>query len=118
VRGALIILGTFFTGLGLIGVFIPLLPTTPFLLLAAACYARGSKKCHTWFLTNRWFGKYVSAYLERRGIPQRTKVMLIVLLWLTIGYSTIFLVPQIVLKLIMIAVAAGVSWHILTLTTL
>lgn len=118
VRGTLIVLGTFFAGLGLIGVFLPLLPTTPFLLLAAACYAKGSRKCHTWFLNNRWFGKYVAGYLKRRGLPQRTKVLLIFLLWLTIGYSTVFLVPQIALKLVMIAVATGVSWHILTLKTL
>lgn len=118
VRGGLIVSGTLFAGLGLVGVFIPLLPTTPFLLLAAACYAKGSGKCHAWFLNNRWFGKYVSEYLEKRGVPKRTKVVLIALLWLTIGYSTIFLAPQVLLKLIMIAVAIGVSWHILTLKTL
>ena len=68
-RGILIISGSFFFELGIIGIVIPLLPTTPFLLLAAACYSRSSKKFYNWLLNNKWFGPYITNYLDGKGIP-------------------------------------------------
>ena len=67
--------GTFFVGLGIIGIFLPLLPTTPFLLLAAACYARSSKRFYNWLLNNKWFGNYIKNYRERKGIPLQIKII-------------------------------------------
>jgi len=66
-------LGTFFIGLGLIGIFIPILPTTPFLLLSAALYARSSDKFYNWLIENRLFGRYIKNYRNGRGIPAHIK---------------------------------------------
>ncbi len=91
-RWALIATGTFFVGLGIFGIFLPLLPTTPFLLLAAACYARSSKRFYNWLLNNKWFGNYIKNYRERKGIPLKIKILSISFLWIAIGYSAIFIV--------------------------
>ena len=65
-RYLLIVFGTFFLFLGLIGIILPLLPTTPFLLLAAACYARSSKKYHSWLLKNKLFGSYIKTIMMEK----------------------------------------------------
>ena len=118
VRILLIAAGTFFVGLALLGVVLPLLPTTPFLLLAAACYARSSQTFYNWLLNNRWFGQYIKDWRAGRGIPLKTKMLAISLLVLTIGYSIIFVVPNIIGKLLLILVAIGVTAHIIFLPTL
>jgi len=64
----LIVSGTFFLGLGITGIFLPLLPATPFILLAALCYARNSKKLYNWLVNNGWFGNYIKNYREGKGI--------------------------------------------------
>jgi len=86
-RWGLIIVGSFFAGLGILGIFLPLLPTTPFLLLAAACYIRSSEKLYNWLMNNKWIGRYIKNYLEGKGIPLKSKVLSISALWITIGYS-------------------------------
>jgi uncharacterized membrane protein YbaN (DUF454 family) len=118
IRILLIITGTLFVGLGIIGIFIPVLPTTPFLLLAAACYARSSRKFHEWLLNNRWFGDYIKNYLLGRGFPKKVKFLTITLLWITIGCSVAFAVQLFYVRLILILIAIGVSIHILTIRTL
>ena len=118
IRIPLIIAGTFFMGLGIVGIFVPVLPTTPLLLLAAACYARSSQRFHGWLVNNRWFGNYVRNYLQRKGVPLKVKVLTIVLLWVTIGASVAFAVQILVVRLILILVAIGVSVHILSIRTL
>ena len=118
VRILLIIAGTLFVGLGILGIFIPVLPTTPFLLLAAVCYARSSQRFYHWLLYNRWFGSYIRNYLQKGGIPLRVKVLTIALLWITIGCSVAFVVELFVVRLILILIAIGVSIHVLLLRTL
>lgn len=110
--------GTFFLALGIIGIAIPLLPTTPFLLLAAACYLRGSERMHKWLLNHRWFGEYIRNYQEGKGIPLKAKVMAISLLWITIGVSAFLFINNIWIRIILIAIAVGVSIHIISLKTL
>jgi uncharacterized membrane protein YbaN (DUF454 family) len=111
-------------GLGAIGMVLPILPTTPFLLAAAACFCKSSTRMYDWLLGNKWFGEYIKNYREGRGLPMRTKIMALIILWVTIGVSIIFLLnrlllPQLVLpmQLIMGAIAVGVSIHILKLPT-
>jgi uncharacterized membrane protein YbaN (DUF454 family) len=116
-RILLISCGTFFAIIGFIGIFLPLLPTTPFLLLAAACYARGSKKFYNWLITNRWFGEYIKNYREKEGIPIKTKVFAILILWITISYS-IFIMDILLIRIILIVVLTGVTCHLLTIKTL
>jgi uncharacterized membrane protein YbaN (DUF454 family) len=104
--------GTLSTGLGIIGVFIPILPTTPFLLLAAACYMRSSERFYRWLTNNRVFGAYVRNYIEGRGMPTRMKIFIILLLWLTIGLSITFGVQNTVVRIVLICIAIGVTVHI------
>jgi uncharacterized protein len=118
VKGVLIGVGTLSVGLGLLGMFVPLLPTTPFLLLAAFCYARSSERFYHWLMTNRFFGEYIRNYREGRGIALKHKVIALTLLWTTIGYSVCFLVTAWWGKALLVAIAAGVTIHLVTVGTL
>jgi uncharacterized protein len=108
-------LGTLSVGIGFVGIFIPLLPTTAFLLLAAWSYARSSERFYKWLLGNRMFGKYLTSYLEGRGVPVKTKFLSLSMLWIAILSSVLFFVENIYVNLLLIGIAAGVSYHILTL---
>ncbi len=116
-RGLLIIAGTISLAFGLLGIVLPVLPTTPFLLLSAACYYKGSKRMHNWLLNNRWFGGYIRNYMEGRGISLRTKVLAIALLWFFIAYSALFIINIFIFQIILFAIAVGVSVHLVTLPT-
>lgn len=118
IKGILIVTGTFFLGLGIIGIFLPILPTTPFLLLAAACYARSSKRFYDWLLNNKWFGSYIKNYREGKGIPLKVKILSITFLWITIIFSAFFIVTILFVRIILIIIAIGVTIHIITIRTL
>jgi uncharacterized membrane protein YbaN (DUF454 family) len=111
----LFIAGTISVAIGVIGIFVPLLPTTPFLLLAAACYLRSSERFYRWLLNNRFFGTYVGNYIEGKGVPLRIKIYTIALLWSTISLSIFLLSPSIVVKIVLLLVAIGVTLHIILL---
>ena len=117
-RAVLVIAGTIFTGLGLLGILIPLLPTTPFLLLAVACYARSSKRFYCWLLNNKWFGTYIRDYREGKGITLKVKVFVISLLWFTILFSTISIVNNQLVSIILVLLALGITVHLITIRTL
>jgi uncharacterized membrane protein YbaN (DUF454 family) len=87
IRALLLAAGTISLALGAIGVVVPLLPTTPFLLLATACYLRSSDRMHSWLVNNKWFGSYIKNYQEGKGIPLKTKVAAVSFLWITIIIS-------------------------------
>lgn len=109
--------GTFFLAIGAIGVVIPVLPTTPFLLLAAACYIRGSDRLYHWMINNSIFGKFIRNYKEGRGITLRNKALTMVFLWITISYSALFIVNRPLIKGLLFFIAIVVSAHILLLPT-
>ena len=109
----LITLGTFFVGVGIAGIFIPILPTTPFLLISAALYARSSKKFYNWLINNRIFGKFIKDYREGKGIPLRLKLITIILLWITIGCSAIFAIDILWVRIILVIIDVGVTIHII-----
>ena len=111
----LLIAGTISVAIGVVGIFVPLLPTTPFLLLAAACYSRSSKWFYRWLLDNRFFGTYVRNYVKGRGVPLRIKIYTIALLWSTIGLSIFLTSPSIIVKIVLIIVAIGVTLHMILL---
>jgi uncharacterized membrane protein YbaN (DUF454 family) len=117
-KGILIASGTIFLIIGIIGIFIPLLPTTPFLLLAAACYIRGSKKFYNKLIKNKWLGEYIKNYQEGRGVPLSMKILTITLLWITIIFSTLIIVTNLYIQILLIIIAIGVTIHILTIKTL
>lgn len=104
--------------LGIIGMFVPILPTTPFLLLAAACYARSSDRFLNWLLNNRYFGAYIRNYREGRGMPRSTKILTLSALWLTLGMSAAFATSAFWLRLLLALVGVGVTLHLLRLKTL
>ena len=110
-------LGHLFTALGAAGVVLPLVPTTPFLLLAAAFYLRGSNKFYKWLVNHRVLGKYIRDYLEGRGVPVKAKISAIALLWVTISASVIFLIKIAAVKILLLCIAAGVTVHIAMLKT-
>lgn len=105
-------MGLLCTGLGVIGIFVPLLPTTPFLLLAAACFARSSDRFHTWLIEHKHLGPLVRGYLDGSGIPARAKRTAITLVWLTLPPSALLLVPPIWAKLSLILLALAITWYI------
>ena len=119
VKALWLIAGTICLVLGAIGIVLPILPTTPFLLAAAACYYKSSSRMHKWLLNNKWFGEYIRNYKEGRGLPLKTKITALAVLWLTIGISTVFmlnlLLPETLLlpmQAVMVVVAIAVSVHI------
>ena len=117
IRTLLLVSGTLCVVLGVLGMFLPVLPTTPFLLLAAICYARSSKRFYNWLMTNRWCGAYIRNYREGRGIPLKQKVLTILLLWLTIGYAAWFVISLWWVKLILLGIAVGVTIHLVRIKT-
>ncbi|MDI6766886.1 MAG: YbaN family protein [Bacteroidota bacterium] len=110
-----IVIGTISVTLGIIGIFVPLLPTTPLLLLGAACFAKSSVKFHNWLFHNRWFGRYLTNYREGKGIPVRIKVLSIVVLWIVVGCGMIFSEISEILKILLIMVGIAVTIHLMLL---
>jgi uncharacterized membrane protein YbaN (DUF454 family) len=117
-RWLLIAAGTISVALGLVGVFVPVLPTTPFLLLAAACFVRSSEQLYAWLIGHPWFGRYIRNYREYRAVTLRAKVVTLVLLWGMIGYSALAVVRMWWLRALLAAIAIGVTVHVLSLKTL
>jgi len=98
--------------LGVLGIFLPLLPTTPFLLLTAFCWARSSPRFHRWLMTNRFFGGSLSDYLAGKGVPLWQKLATLAVLWISLGVSARLLSRPWV-SLLLLAVAIGVTLHVL-----
>nr|WP_143160995.1 YbaN family protein [Pollutimonas bauzanensis] len=85
------IAGTLALVLAVLGIFLPLLPTTPFLLLASACYLRGSDRLHGWLMDNKVFGPYLANIHSGRGITLRAKIMALIFLWSSLAFSAWFI---------------------------
>ena len=113
----LIFLGSVCVLLGLVGIFIPVLPTTPLLLLAAYFFARSSNRALKWLTTNRWFGPNIQNYREGRGMTIRNKLLTLASLWIAIGLTTIFVVENGWVRFMLLGVASGVTIHILRIKT-
>jgi uncharacterized protein len=101
-----ILLGTLSLSLGILGIFVPGLPTTPFLLLAAFFYLKGSKRLYNWLINNKLLGKYIKNYQRRKGMTRQQKIYAISLMWIMIILSAGFLVHPVFVKIIILA--AGV----------
>jgi len=114
----LIILGSLFVILGIIGIFLPLLPTTPFLVLASICYIKSSSKFYNWLMNNKYLGNYIKNYIEGNGITVKAKVLYILPLWITITYSAIFVVDILYMRIILFLIAICITIHILHIKTL
>src|SRR6056300_1151458 len=108
-------LGSLFVVLGFLGLILPLLPTTPFLLLAAACYARGSERFHCWLMEHPWFGETIRRDQSGRGIPRKARNKTLLILWGTLLISAWFVRDRPWLHLILLTVGVGVTWYLMRL---
>ena len=113
-----IILGSISLALGILGIFLPLLPTTLFLLLTAALYFRVSPELYYWLLNHKYLGPYIRNFRENKAIPLRAKIISITLLWATMSYCIFCAVPYLWVTIILFLIAAGVTYHILSFKTL
>ena len=119
VKIVLTILGLLSLVLGVVGIFLPLLPTAPLLLLSAWCFIRSSTKLYDWLLNHPYLGKYIRNFREHRAIPLRVKVLSVAMVWLTIGYCIFVVVSgHLWAQLLMFTLAAAVTWRILSYATL
>ena len=117
-KSALIITaGWIALALGVIGVFIPILPTTPFLLLSLFLFTRSSQKMYDRILHHRILGSYVRDYVKHRAIQKKARIRTLILLWLTLLLS-IILVDQLTVRILLGVVGLGVSAHVLSLRTI
>jgi uncharacterized membrane protein YbaN (DUF454 family) len=117
-KAFLIAAGLLSLAIGTIGVFIPLLPTTPFLLLSAACFIRSSDRLYYWLINHRIFGNYIRNYRENRALSRFSKIVTLLILWGTISYTAFFAIPKLPVQLLLITIALGVTFHVLSLKTI
>lgn len=112
-----IILGSITLGLGVMGIFLPILPTTPFLLLSAFFYLRSSNRLYTWLINHRIFGKYIYNYMEKKAIPKAAKLIAIIFICISISI-TVILIDKLLFTIIIPFIAFFVIVHLLKLKTL
>lgn len=118
-KSLLAVLGVVSLSLGVAGIFLPLLPTTPFLLLAAWAFVRSSPRLYAWLINHPHLGEYIRNFRENRAIPLRVKVVSVSLVWLTIGFCIVAVVEQWLWAQAALALlAAAITWHILSYDTL
>ncbi len=110
--------GYFFLGMGILGIFLPVLPTTPFLLLSSACFFRASNKLYYWITNHKIFGEYIKNYRKFRAIPIRVKVFSILLLWGMMIITILFFIDLILVKFLLFIIAIVVTIYILRIKTL
>jgi uncharacterized protein len=102
---------------GVIGLFLPVVPTVPFLLLAAACFARSSERFHSWLVNHTHLGPLISDYLVSRSIPLRARRLAICMVWISFPSSAFLFVSNIWLKVLLISVAIAVTLYLMSLPT-
>jgi uncharacterized membrane protein YbaN (DUF454 family) len=117
IRVLLVIAGTLCLALGAIGIVLPVLPTTPFLLLAAALYVRSSKRLYTWLISHRLFGPFIRRYRETRTISRRSKVISLVLMWAMISLSLLLFIESLYAALAVLVLGAAGTAVLLRIRT-
>ena len=117
VKALLVAAGTVSVGLGVLGIVLPIVPTTPFLLLAAVCYAHSSERFYVALLTNRYFGMYIRDWRENRGLTLAMKLWIIFVMAATMGVSAVFFMPLVSVKILLGVVGTGVSIYVWRLPT-
>jgi hypothetical protein len=117
VRGLLLASGFLMSFLALLGFILPLLPTTPFLIAAAACFYRSSPRFYNLMMNNRYFGHTLRDYKAGKGISLRVKLVSLAFLWLSSLVSIIFFIPYLWLKMVVMVMVIGVTVHIYMIRT-
>ncbi len=111
-RAFLLSCGWIFTVLAFLGAILPLVPTTPFLLVAAACFYRSSDRFYKWIMFNKIFGHYLMDYKAGKGIPMHVKVMALVFTWASTMVSAFFFVPWLWLKILLVMISVAITIHL------
>lgn len=114
----LIIAGNISLSLGVAGIFLPVLPTTPFLLLSAACFLKSSDKLYYWLTHHRLLGSYISGYIKYKAISLRAKIISITALWAVICATLIFFMDNIWIRILLVLIATGVTVYLIQIKTL
>jgi len=117
-RWTLLTSGFLATALGVLGIFLPILPTVPFLLLALACFARSSERFYDWLLEHAYFGPIVQPYINGCGMSRVSKVKAITLLWASIILSAFFLIELVWVQVLLLVIACTVTFYLLSLPTI
>jgi uncharacterized protein len=117
-RRLFVVAGTVALIIGVIGIVIPVLPTTPFLFLAAICYMRGSQRLYNALLCNKVVGSYMRTYLEGRGMSLKMKIWTLSLLWIAILCTAVLATESLIVRIILVVVLIGVTIHILLIRTI
>jgi len=117
-RHVLMVFGWVFFGMGVVGMFVPVWPTTPFMLLAAACFMRSSKRLHRWLVEHPTYGQHIRDYLEGRGLTRRTKIVAIGSMWASILLSAALFVPRTEIDVLLVLIAIGVSVYLIRQPTI
>lgn len=112
------ILGLISLGLGILGIFLPILPTTPLLLLAAALFLRGNKNLYDWLMNHPKLGPYIRNFMEHKSIPLKIKILSVSLVWITLLNCALFVAEHWAFRSFFIILAAAISAHILSYKTL
>lgn len=109
--------GILLAAIGVIGIFLPVLPTTIFLILASACFVKSSPKANVWLRNHKILGAYLKNYQDKSGLTFKAKVFNITFLWLMISISAYFFTDEFFIRLLLFAIAIGVTIHILLIKT-
>ena len=117
-RWTLLFSGFLATGLGILGIFLPVLPTVPFLLLALACFARSSERFYIWLLDHAHFGPIIRPYINGQGMKRASKVKAIALVWASISLSAFYLVELDWVRWLLLLIACGVTLYLLKLPSI
>lgn len=117
IRFAYLVSGFLLVAIGIIGIFLPLLPTTIFLILASACFVKSSPKANEWLKNNKYLGPYIKNYQDKTGLTIKSKIFTIIFLWLSIGISAFYLINEFHIRILLLAIGAGVSIHIMFIKT-
>ena len=116
-KGFFVVMGTIALAIGFLGLFLPVIPTTPLVILAAACYTRGSERLHRWLLESKWFGETIRTYQSGQGLRKATKIRAISLMWIVITISAVFSVDSLPVRVVMFGTAILVTRYLLGLPT-
>jgi len=103
--------------IGVVGIFLPVLPTTIFLILASACFIKSSPQANEWLRNHKILGMYIKNYQDKSGLTVKSKIINIVILWIMISVSALLFTENLYIRLLLIAIATGVTIHLLMIKT-
>jgi len=112
-----LISGILLVAIGVIGIFLPILPTTIFLILASACFIKSSPQANEWLRNHKILGMYIKNYQDKSGLTIKSKIINIIFLWMMISVSALFFTELMYIKLLLLAIAIGVTIHLLMVKT-